>query len=757
MLLAIAGISNVANAEVGTIKVITSAPAGTSLRISYYPYDATVNGADYGGFFGVYTSKGEGTEITISGEGLNQLEVFGCELTRLDVVSAPDLFILKCYDNKLEALDLSGCEKLEILDCHNNLIEKLDVSGNPILEKLYVNHNKLSSLEIGTQEQLGLLNCSDNPLSALDVANCPELNELYFQNCQLSALDLSNNTKLDWIYAFNNSLSGESMANFIATMPEALTTGLIYIVDTRAEDETNVCTMADVKAFAEKGWATMDYLGGAGSDTQLGKFYPGCDYVPTVSERKISFTTSRQAGEKITLNIGSSANISISGVEESGASGKLTYTLTSSNVEILGDITSFECPGNDITELNFSDPSLLTYIECQDNRIETLNLKGARALKQLYCQNNALTSLNVYDCVSLMRVNCYSNQLKGMGMRAFMKSLYQATDEPYLFVIDTKADGNSEGNIATTIDVKIAIDKGWEVFDYENGANYGMGVAYSGSEPTLPEQYFTVTRTEPDYIMFNVTFSDSEYTPIIEGGELSGWNGTGLTINMTEKTITVYGDALMIQALFANIEAIDVTNLPNLTELNVALNDITELDLSGNPQLTTLSCECNLIKTLDLANCPQIDFINCYGNQIKDDGMTDMINSLPRRSPSYTGQMIVYDPTYSHEGNVCLKSDVSAANAKNWVIFRLSADSEGPILYEGEDPAGIESVCVSDAISYDYANAIIAIAHPGVITVYNASGRLVAKANNATSLSLANLPTGPYIARSGNSVIKIVK
>ncbi|MDE6368347.1 MAG: hypothetical protein K2K94_03835, partial [Muribaculaceae bacterium] len=338
--------------------------------------------------------------------------------------------------------------------------EKLDVSNNQILSSLDVSQNKLTLLQLGEQEKLTALNCSDNPLTTLDVTECPELTDLYYQNCQLSTLDLSKNSKLEWVYAFNNGISGESMANFIATMPEARTTGLIYIVDTRADEESNVCTMDNVRAFAEKGWATMDYLGGTGTDTQLGKFYPGCDYVPTVSDRKITLTTTRHAGEKITLNISSGANISINGVEEAGTSGKLTYTLTSSTIEIFGDVSSFECPDNDITELSFSDPTLLKYIECQNNKIEVLDLSGARALTQLYCQNNALTSLNLEGCNSLMRVNCYSNQLKGKGMKTFMNSLYNATAEPYLFVIDTKADGESEGNIATTTDVKIATDKG---------------------------------------------------------------------------------------------------------------------------------------------------------------------------------------------------------------------------------------------------------------------------------------------------------
>ena len=760
-LLCIIGANHDAIAARGTIKAITSAPAGTSMRIQCSPFDVTVSGAEPEGHYGMYISKGEGSEITISGEGLSQVEIYGCGLTSLETISAPDLFILKCYNNKLTTLDLSSCAKLEILECQKNNLETLDLKQNPLIEKLDVSNNNLSSLELGTLDYLTELDCSNNPLTSLEVTNCKELTDLYFQNCTLSDINLSNNPKLEWIFAYNNGLVGETMTNFIENMPEARTTGLIYIIDTRAQFESNVCTMDDVRAFATKGWATMDYLGGSGSDSQIGKFYPGCDYVPTISDSKISLTTSRQPGEKITLNISTTSNITIDGVEEKGESGKLTYTLTSSNVEIMGDVTSFECPDNDITALSFSDPSLLTYIECQNNKIESLDLTGARRLVQLYCQNNAISSLNLEGCTSLMRVNCYQNKLKGKEMTNFMNSLYQATNEPYLFVIDTKADGVSEGNIATTTDVKIATDKDWEVFDYANGANWGMGVPYEGSEPTepeLPEQYFTLTRSSKGHIMFNISFADNDYTPIIEGGTLSGWNGSGLTINMTDETVKVYGDAVSVQALFAMIENIDVTNLPNLTELNVALNDITEIDLTHCPKLSTFSCEGNLITSLDFSNCPVIDFINCYGNQIKGEEMTQMINSLPTRSSDAAGQLIVYDSSYSSEGNICLKTDVANAREKYWMVYQLTADNPDPVIYEGFDQAGIENVAITAfQIRYDATNCIISIPQTDTIEVYNIAGRLVVKSDDSDHISVATLPSGIYVVRVGNETLKISK
>ena len=153
---------NTALAEVGIVKVKTDAPAGTELRIQAFPYyDSEVSGADKSEYFGMYKSKGPGTEITISGEQLTQVEVYGCQLTELTVVKAPDLNIVRCYNNKISALDLSACPELSVLDCHNNKICALDLSSNTKIEKIDAADNALKSLELGQQALLTELKCGE--------------------------------------------------------------------------------------------------------------------------------------------------------------------------------------------------------------------------------------------------------------------------------------------------------------------------------------------------------------------------------------------------------------------------------------------------------------------------------------------------------------------------------------------------------------------------------------------------------------------
>lgn len=492
-LVAICGV-NTASAAVGVVKVKTSAPAGTELRIMAEPYEFEVAGADAGTFFGTYLSKGPDTEITISCEGLSNVEVYGCQLTEFTVVGAPDLSIVRCYNNQIESLDLSGSPELAVLDCHNNALTSLDVSANTKLEKLNANDNKLTSLTLGALPKLEELKCGGNRLEALSVGQCPALTSVDVHNCGTPNLNFNRNIRLSRIDAYGNNIKGDRMATFIADLPEISGSGLLYIVDTRDAAESNVCLMENVAAAYVKNWLTMDWQGGENN----GAVYMGADYQPEVGENTITMVTSRAVGETIKLNIESKA-VTVSGVAEtSGFTGSLkTFTLTSQTVVIKGDVTKLECSGNDLTSLSFAGEILLTDLDCRNNKLVSLNVENASKLARLYCQTNRLKSVDVAGCDALLRMDVYQNAIKGGAAKRMMNALRKGEkDEPLLMVIDTKAAAGLENNVITTTDVAIATGKNWEVKDWSDGDRYGMGVAYAGSEPTgpeLPDEYFTIT------------------------------------------------------------------------------------------------------------------------------------------------------------------------------------------------------------------------------------------------------------------------
>lgn len=76
--------------------------------------------------------------------------------------------------------------------------------------------------------------------------------------------------------------------------------------------------------------------------------------------------------------------------------------------------------------------------------------------------------------------------------------------------------------------------------------------------------------------------------------------------------------------------------------------------------------------------------------------------------------------------------------------------------YGGDLATGVSNVMAADnAINWDGNN--VTLAKAADITLYNVSGMLVKKANNASTMSLDNVASGIYTVKAGKQTIKVVK
>ena len=115
--------------------------------------------------------------------------------------------------------------------------------------------------------------------------------------------------------------------------------------------------------------------------------------------------------------------VTIEGVAESPKTGGVYYhyTLTSSEVVIRGELTSFNCGtygDNSIVSLDVSHAVNLKELYCHGNKLTSLDLSKNVALTELDCHNNQLTSLDLSHCVNLEGVGCTDNQLTSLDLTA---------------------------------------------------------------------------------------------------------------------------------------------------------------------------------------------------------------------------------------------------------------------------------------------------------------------------------------------------
>ena len=151
--------------------------------------------------------------ITITGNGITQIDCSHQGILQLDVSKCPNLTRLQCGWNQLQSLDVSRNTALRGLDCYMNELKDLDISKNTELE---------------------YLNCHTN---------------------QLTNLDLRNNLKL-WHLRFpGNQLTSEAIDATFGTLNNTIIEGSTKILYCSGNPGTYNC---DRSIAENKGWSIMD-------------------------------------------------------------------------------------------------------------------------------------------------------------------------------------------------------------------------------------------------------------------------------------------------------------------------------------------------------------------------------------------------------------------------------------------------------------------------------------------------------------------
>jgi hypothetical protein len=121
----------------------------------------------------------------------------------------------------------------------------------------------------------------------------------------------------------------------------------------------------------------------------------------------------------------------------------------------------------------------------------------------------------------------------------------------------------------------------------------------------------------------------------------------------------------------ATLYSINLSNCPYLTEIwaynNALLNS---LYCESCPSLTRLSCIKNDLSWLEVTGCDALNDVTCTRNKITGDGMTALVNSLPKRSANEPGSLYVIDK--DGEGNTITDAQIAIAQRKCWQPKRFN-------------------------------------------------------------------------------------
>ena len=140
----------------------------------------------------------------------------------------------------------------------------------------------------------------------------------------------------------------------------------------------------------------------------------------------------------------------IADVKDINVSGQYISNLT--GIEHFTALGTLDCSDNQLTSLDVSKNTELTYLYCFNNQLTELDVSQNKALKTLDCSDNQLTELDVLRHTELGSLVCSNNQLTSLDVSQNTKlwSLNCSPQKARLGV-NRSADGTWSANLAALV------------------------------------------------------------------------------------------------------------------------------------------------------------------------------------------------------------------------------------------------------------------------------------------------------------------
>lgn len=399
-------------------------------------------------------------------------------------------------------------------------------------------------------------------------------------------------------------------------------------------------------------------------------------------------------------------------------------------------LTKLICSGNQISTLDISACDKLTYLGCSNCDLREIDLSRNSLIENLLVYGNKLTSLDVSNLTRLTQLACFNNQIGAQSMHDIVSSLPTWDSHKSAMLIVTTENPETEKNDCSKATVKLANEKGWEVYSYRDG-DYILYEG-SGNEPDEPASpYHIILNTDKPIgskLLINYQTLSSEIT--FEGAIPEQIDNTTIELTLTAQKVIINGSFLAFAAQkqeltevelnqpqivtlwlddnkltdidLSNEKSLCVLNVGNnmLTELNVGFlthlddlrcygNKLTHLDVTWNSSLKQLRCADNQLRQIDLSHNKALVYAELYNNLINKSRALEFFSILPNFTDDGSGWergvIILVNSHSETEGNSAYKSEIKTAAAKGFDVFDLNSDTDDAsnrIPYEGVENHG---------------------------------------------------------------------
>jgi Secretion system C-terminal sorting domain/LVIVD repeat len=279
------------------------------------------------------------------------------------------------------------------------------------------NSNQLTTLEVNENTALQHLGCNSNQLTTLDVSKNAELTYLGCTSNQLTNLNTKNgaNAKLTKFFATANPLLK------CIQVDDPTKIGATWKKDSSAEYST-YCSepFVNIPDANFKNALLQDAFINTNGDNEIQVSEANAYFgLVDVSSKNIKTLTGIEAfinikglncgtNQLTTLDISKNTTITFLNCEDN----QLTTLDISKNIILI----NLACSSNQLSTLDVSKNTILDFLSCSSNKLSNLDMSKNTALTSLLCGSNQLTILDISKNTNLTLLSCLSNQFSTLDL-----------------------------------------------------------------------------------------------------------------------------------------------------------------------------------------------------------------------------------------------------------------------------------------------------------------------------------------------------
>lgn len=577
-------------------------------------------------------------------------------LTSVDVGGLTELLNFQVKGGDLTELDVSTNTKLQGFEFFQNDIAEIDISNNPDLRHVNFSFNDLTELDVSNNLELRTLNFWSNQVSTpLDLSQHPHITTVQFSNNQISEVNLANGfnenitlingssnpatcvkvddkaySEAEWAHKFNEGVNFSDTycdPNDPVNIPDQiLKTSLLThspAINTNADDEISyaeaeafthnlllsnlaIADATGIEAFTNMAKLFMQNTNITSLDISSGQvlieaYLNGNSQLAsmTIGELPLLETLVIRQNQLTTIDVTGLPALSVLWIDSNP-------DLTTIDVSQNTLLTNLDAYGCDLSTIDVSNNLELDYLNVGANNLIELDVSKNLDLTVLYAQDNQIEALDMRPHTKLVRFRAENNALTKVNLKN--GNNHEITDTFF------NVTGNTELTCMVVDDANYAESTWTKIVE-------GLMFSDTYCNPTdpvfIPDEIFKAALVGDNSINTN---EDAE----ISYEEAEAFTGTIVVNSSTQGVVSdltgveAFINLEVIQLINHDIAEFDASNHPNLRNLILPNNELTEIDITANPALTFVNLQSNQISEIDVSNNTNLRTLKMSNNQLSE-------------------------------------------------------------------------------------------------------------------------------------------